>query len=145
MALKTSLSSMMRTVIHTEHAPKAIGPYSQAIRAHGFLFVSGQLGMNPKTMTLEDGGVQVQARRALDNMKAILEAGGSSLDSVVKTTVLLRDMSDFAAVNQVYSEYFPSNPPARACYAVANLPLNALVEIECVAAVEERAPPKASL
>jgi len=123
----------MRNVIKTVRAPSAIGPYSQAIEANGFLFISGQIGLVPETMEMIGPDVEQQAKQTLENMKAIIEAGGSKLDLVVKTTVLLRTMDDFAKVNAIYSQYFPSNPPARACYAVAGLPKNALVEIESVA------------
>eukprot|EP00002_Diphylleia_rotans_P006369 TRINITY_DN15755_c0_g1_i1.p1 TRINITY_DN15755_c0_g1~~TRINITY_DN15755_c0_g1_i1.p1 ORF type:complete len:127 (+),score=38.17 TRINITY_DN15755_c0_g1_i1:47-427(+) len=126
----------MKVVIHTDNAPKAIGPYSQAIAANGFLYVSGQLGMNPTTMELA-ADVQSQARQALENIKAILEAGGSSLANAVKTTVLLRDMKDFAAVNEIYVQFFTEKPPARACYAAAGLPRDALVEIECIAIIDQ--------
>eukprot|EP00002_Diphylleia_rotans_P012935 TRINITY_DN2525_c0_g4_i1.p1 TRINITY_DN2525_c0_g4~~TRINITY_DN2525_c0_g4_i1.p1 ORF type:complete len:141 (-),score=37.10 TRINITY_DN2525_c0_g4_i1:102-524(-) len=127
--------SNTKEVIHTDRAPKAIGPYSQAIAANGFLFVSGQLGLHPETMELA-ADVQGQARQALENLKAILEAGGSSLSGAVKTTVLLRDMKDFASVNEIYLTFFGENPPARACYAAAGLPRDALVEIECIATVD---------
>eukprot|EP01116_Phalansterium_solitarium_P005288 TRINITY_DN167_c0_g1_i2.p3 TRINITY_DN167_c0_g1~~TRINITY_DN167_c0_g1_i2.p3 ORF type:complete len:152 (+),score=60.82 TRINITY_DN167_c0_g1_i2:672-1127(+) len=126
--------SSSREVISSADAPKAIGPYSQAIKASGnFLFVSGQLGFDPKTGDFASADVEGQAKQALENMGAILKAGGSSFAQVVKTTILLKDINDFAKVNAVYGEYFPSNPPARATYAVAALPKNGLVEIEAVA------------
>eukprot|EP01116_Phalansterium_solitarium_P005287 TRINITY_DN167_c0_g1_i1.p1 TRINITY_DN167_c0_g1~~TRINITY_DN167_c0_g1_i1.p1 ORF type:complete len:133 (+),score=46.75 TRINITY_DN167_c0_g1_i1:67-465(+) len=126
--------SSSREVITSADAPKPIGPFSQAIKASGnLLFVSGQIGSDPKTGDFASPDVEGQAKQALENMGAILKAGGSSFAQVVKTTVLLRDMNDFAKVNAVYGEYFPSNPPARMTYAVAGLPKNALVEIEAVA------------
>jgi 2-iminobutanoate/2-iminopropanoate deaminase len=114
-------------------APVPIGPYSQAIDAGGTIFCSGQLGLDPETKQLVDGGVAAQAKRALENLSAVLEAGGSSLSAVVKTTIFLIDMSDFAAVNAVYATFFPELPPARSTIAVAALPLGGRVEIEAVA------------
>jgi reactive intermediate/imine deaminase len=122
-----------RVVVHSEHAPAAIGPYSQAIKANGLVFVSGCLGMDPATKKLVDGGVAAQTRKVLENMSHVLEAAGSSMPKVVKTTILLSSMADFGDVNTVYGEFFPSEPPARATYAVAGLPLGALIEIECIA------------
>lgn len=124
---------MSRQPIHTESAPKAIGPYSQAIIANGFVFCSGQTGIDPATGKLVEGDVQAQAERVLTNLKAVLEAAGTSLANVVKTTVFLHDMGDFQAMNAVYSRYFPENPPARTTVGNLNLPLNCLVEIEAVA------------
>ena len=124
---------MSREVVSTTGAPAAIGPYSQAIKANGFVFVSGCLGVDPTTSKMVDGGVDAQARQVLTNLKNIVEASGSSMDKVCKTTVLLADMSSFPVINAIYAEYFPSSPPARATFAVAGLPLGALVEIECVA------------
>lgn len=126
-------TTMDREVITTDKAPAAIGPYSQAIKAGGFVYVSGCIGMNPELKQIVPGGVGPECRQVLENLKAIVEASGSSIDKVVKTTILLKDMSFFAEVNGIYAEYFPLNPPARATFAVAGLPLGALVEIECVA------------
>lgn len=123
----------MKQIIHSEKAPKAIGPYSQAIRANGFLFVSGQLPVVPETGEFSEGGVAAQAKQSLENIRAILAQAGASLDDVVKTTVFIKDMDDFAAVNTVYAEYFTNNFPARACVEVARLPKGALVEIEVIA------------
>jgi len=125
---------MTREVIHTNQAPQPIGPYSQAIMAEGrFIFVAGQVGLDPAVGKLVEGGVEAQARQALENLKNILVAGGASLADVVKTTVLLQSIADFAAVNQVYATYFTQNPPARATFGGLELPAGALVEIECIA------------
>ena len=123
----------MPDVISTDRGPRAIGPYSQAIRANGFLFLSGQVSLDPATQQLVQGGIAAQTTRVLENLKAILEAAGSSLARVVKTTVYLKDMNDFAAMNEVYARYFPSAPPARATVEVARLPKDARVEIELIA------------
>ncbi len=123
---------MTRTQVRSSSAPAPVGPYSQAILAGGLVFVSGQLGINPATGTMPPT-VEEQAELALENLKAVLEAGGSSLDRVVKTTVLLADMKDFARVNGVYARYFSEPFPARAAYQVAGLPLGGLVEIEATA------------
>jgi 2-iminobutanoate/2-iminopropanoate deaminase len=122
-----------RTVIATELAPKAIGPYSQGIRANGCVFCAGQTPIDPETSRLIEGDVGAQTRRVLHNLGAILEAAGTSLSKVVKTTVFLTDMANFKAMNEVYAEFFPVNPPARSTFAVAGLPLGASVEIECIA------------
>ena len=124
---------MSRKTISTTEAPGAVGPYSQAVAANGMLFVSGQLGLDPGTGKFVEGGVEAQAERALDNMEAILKAAGLGMRDVVKTTVLLASMDDFAAVNAVYAVRFPENPPARAAFAVKTLPLQGLVEIEAIA------------
>lgn len=120
--------------ISTEKAPAAIGPYSQAIEHHGFIYVSGQLPIDPATGAFPEGGVKEQTRQSLMNMKAILEQAGSSMDKVLKTTVLLADMGDFGAMNEVYADFFAAPFPARCAFAVKMLPKGALVEIECVAA-----------
>ena len=120
--------------ISTEKAPAAIGPYSQAISHGGLIFVSGQLPIDPATGAFPEGGVEAQTRQSLMNIKSILEAAGSGMDKVVKTTVLLADMGDFSAMNGVYAEFFGNPFPARCAFAVKTLPKNALVEIECVAA-----------
>lgn len=124
----------MKKVISTAEAPQAIGPYSQAIEAGGFVFVSGQIPLIPATGELVEGSVEVQTARVLENLKAILEAAGSSLESVVKTTVYITNMDDFAKVNGIYGQYFEENPPARVCVEVSKLPKGALVEIDVIAA-----------
>lgn len=124
----------MKKVISTSEAPQAIGPYSQAIEAGGFIFVSGQIPLIPATGELVEGSVEVQTARVLENLKAILEAAGSSLENVVKTTVYITNMDDFAKVNGIYGQYFQENPPARVCVEVSKLPKGALVEIDVIAA-----------
>jgi 2-iminobutanoate/2-iminopropanoate deaminase len=126
-------TSENRQIISTPKAPKAIGPYSQAIRAGDFIFAAGQTGMDPSTMEVVTGGVEAQARQVLTNLQHVLEAAGSGMDRVVKTTVFLTDMANFAAMNTVYMEFFPENPPARSTVAVAGLPKGGLVEIEAIA------------
>lgn len=123
----------MKEIISTEKGPKAIGPYSQAVRANGFIYISGQGAIDPATGALVAGGIAEQTARALDNLKAIVEAGGSSLDHAVKVTVFLKDMNDFAAMNEVYTRYFPKNKPARTTVEVARLPLDLRVEIDLIA------------
>jgi 2-iminobutanoate/2-iminopropanoate deaminase len=124
---------MSKEVVQTPNAPSAIGPYSQAIIANGFVYTAGQLGVDPGTGKLIEGDVKAQTRQALENLTAILSAAGTSLSNAVKTTVFLANMDDFAAMNSVYAEYFHSNPPARSTIQVAKLPLAGLVEIEVVA------------
>ncbi len=124
---------MDRHVVYTDQAPQPVGPYSQAIAAGGSVFTAGQVGLVPGTTELAGGDVASQTRQALENLKAVLDAAGSGLDQVVKTTVFLKDIGDFAAMNEVYAEYFTDDPPARSAVEVARLPLDALVEIECVA------------
>ena len=126
---------MNREVIHTEKAPKAIGPYSQAIKAGDFLFVSGQVPFDPETMEIVEGGVVEQTTRVLENLKAILNEAGATFDNVVKTTVFIKDMNDFATINEIYAKYFDNNKPARACVEVARLPRDVKVEIEVIAAL----------
>ncbi len=123
----------VRDVIATERGPKAIGPYSQAIRAGGFLFISGQIPLDPLTGQLVEGDLARQIERVLENLKGIVEAAGSSLARAVKTTVYLKDLADFAAMNDVYGRYFPVNPPARATIEVARLPKDVRVEIDLIA------------
>jgi 2-iminobutanoate/2-iminopropanoate deaminase len=123
----------MKEIISTPNAPKAIGPYSQAVRANGFIFVSGQIPINPATGELVVGDIGQQTARILDNLKAIVEAAGSSLDRAVKVSVFLKDMGEFAAMNAVYAKYFPQNPPARATVEVARLPRDVGVEIDIIA------------
>lgn len=124
---------MNKEVISTEGAPAAVGPYSQAIASGDLVYTAGQIPMDPGTGKLAEGDVQVQAHRALKNLQAVLEAAGSSLDHVVKTTVFLQDIGDYAAVNEVYATYFGDSPPARSAVQVAALPLGARLEIEAVA------------
>lgn len=122
-------------IISTEKAPKALGAYSQAVVSNGFAFLSGQIPLDPATGQLIDGDAGAQTARVLENLKAVLEACGSSLGRVVKTTVYLKDMGDFARMNAVYAEYFPENPPARATVEAARLPRDVRVEIDCIATV----------
>ncbi len=124
---------MDRTVISTPNAPQAIGPYVQAIRAGGLVFVSGQLAVEPATGQLIDGDIGAMTRRIFANLNAVLEAAGSSLAKVVKVTVFLADMDDFQAMNQVYAEFFPASPPARSTVQVARLPREARIEVEAIA------------
>ena len=123
-----------RTVVSTEKAPAAIGPYSQAVRAGDLLFTSGQIPLKPDG-SLETGDVAAQTRRVLENLRAVLEAGGSSLNYVVKCTCFLKDMGHFAQMNEVYAEFFPDAPPARSAVEVARLPRDVLIEIEAVALI----------
>ncbi|MEK7667374.1 MAG: RidA family protein [Gemmatimonadota bacterium] len=121
--------------VATQHAPQAIGPYSQGVIANGFLYTAGQVALDPATMNLVPGDVKAQTARVLLNLKAILESAGTSLPKVVKTTVFLASMDDFAAMNEVYAAQFGTHRPARSTVAVKTLPKNALVEIDCVALV----------
>ncbi len=123
----------LKNPVHTDQAPAAIGPYSQAIRVDPWVWVSGQIPLDPRSGTLVSGEIEAQTRRVLDNLKAVLEAAGSSLDHVVKTTIYLRDIGDFPKVNEVYATYFQQTPPARATVEVSNLPKNARIEIDAVA------------
>jgi 2-iminobutanoate/2-iminopropanoate deaminase len=123
----------MSQVIATEHAPRAIGPYSQAVLANGFAFLSGQIPLDPATNQLVEGDVTVQTERVLENLKAVLEASGSSLAKVVKTTVFLRDMADFPRMNEVYARYFAVNPPARSTLQAAGLPRDVSIEVDAIA------------
>ena len=125
----------MKRVIETSKAPKAIGPYSQAIEVDNTLYCSGMIPIDPATNTLVEGGIEVQAERALQNVKNLLEASGSSLDKVVKTVVFIKDMNDFAKVNEIYAKYFTENYPARSCVEVARLPKDVLIEMEAIAEV----------
>jgi 2-iminobutanoate/2-iminopropanoate deaminase len=126
----------MKERIHTDHAPAAMGPYSQAIMLNGMVYTAGQTGVDPATGKLVEGGIEEQAHRVLKNVKAVLEAAGSSLDRVVKTTVFLSSMSDFAVMNGIYAQYFGTDtPPARSTVQVAGLPLGAMIEIETIAGV----------
>lgn len=123
----------MNKQIHTDNAPAAIGPYSQAIEAGGMVFASGQLPIDPATGSFAEGGIKEQTRQSLTNAKSILEAAGTSLAHVVKTTVFLSDMDNFGAMNEVYAEFFTAPFPARSAVAVKTLPKGALVEVECIA------------
>ncbi len=125
----------MKEIISTENAPGAIGPYSQAIKAGGFIFCSGQIPIDPATGTFVSDNVSEQTDQVLKNLSAVLEAAGSSLDGVVKTTVFLADMNDFGEMNEVYGKYFDTNKPARATVQAARLPRDARVEIECIALI----------
>jgi len=123
----------LRYVIESNEAPKAIGPYSQGIKAGGFVFVSGQVAIDPATQQVIQGDVKAQTERVCQNLKAILEAAGTDLESVVKSTVFLRSMADFAAMNEVYGRYFKNEPPARSTVAVVGLPKDVQVEIDVIA------------
>jgi 2-iminobutanoate/2-iminopropanoate deaminase len=123
----------MREIVATEHGPKAIGPYSQAVKANGFVFTAGQVALDPETGAMVGTEIKAQTVRVMENLKGIVEAAGSSLHKAVKTTVFLKDMNDFAAMNEIYAKYFPSAPPARSTVEVARLPKDARVEIEVVA------------
>ncbi len=120
-------------VVRTDKAPAAIGPYSQAIAAGGLLFCSGQVALDPATKSLVDGGVEEQTHQVLKNLRAVLEAGGASFKDVVKTTIYLADLDDFALVNEIYGKVFTENPPARATVQVSRLPLDVWVEIDAIA------------
>ncbi|WP_273211673.1 RidA family protein [Helicobacter rodentium] len=124
----------MLEIIATQNAPQAIGPYSQAIKANGVIYTSGQIGLNPQGILVE--GIEAQTRQVLNNLSEVLKAGGSSLQQVFKTTIFLSNMEDFALVNAIYAEFFGEHKPARSTVAVKTLPKNALVEIECVALAE---------
>ena len=123
----------MKEAIVTPNAPKAIGPYSQAVCANGFVFVSGQIAIDPKTQQVVDGNASMQTERVLENLKAIVEAAGSSMQHAVKATVYLADFEDYAAMNEVYSRYFSGNPPARSTVETPRLPRNVRVEIDLIA------------
>jgi len=125
---------MKKEIIKTKKAPLASGPYSQAIKTGNLLFLSGQISRNPETNEFIDGDIEVQTEQVLKNIKAVLEAGGSLLENVVKVTVYLRNIEDFALVNKVYSRYFENNLPARSCVEVSKLPKDAKIEIEAIAA-----------
>ena len=123
----------MKEVIHTDKAPAAIGPYSQAVKVGDLMFTSGQVPIDPETGAVVEGGIQEQARQSLNNIKAILNAAGTNMGAVVKTTVFLQDMNDFAAMNEVYAQFFQEPYPARSAVQVGRLPKDALVEIEAIA------------
>lgn len=123
---------MKREVIHTNNAPEAIGPYSQGIIVGDFVYTSGQIPINPATGVMESD-IKLATKQSMENIKAILEEAGTSLENVVKTSIFLKDLNDFAAVNEVYGTYFTENPPARSCVQVAKLPKDAVIEIEAIA------------
>ena len=125
----------MKTIISSASAPKAIGPYSQAVVINGMAYLSGQIPLDPSTNQLIEGGIEQQTERVLENLKAVLESAGASLASVVKTTVFLKDMAEFPKMNEVYSRYFAENPPARSTVQAAKLPRDVNVEIDCIAVV----------
>ena len=125
----------MREIVTSDRGPKPIGPYSQAVKANGFIFLSGQVGLDPKTGEMIPGDIRHQTERTLENIKGILEGSGSNLHHVVKATVFLKDMNDFSPMNEVYGCYFTTTPPARSTVQVARLPKDALVEIEVVATI----------
>ena len=125
----------MKDIVLTDKAPKPIGPYSQAVKSSGFLFASGQVALDPKTNEFFGGDIRQQTERAMENIKAVVEAAGSNLHHVVKTIVFLKNMSDFTAMNEVYGKYFTAAPPARSTVEVARLPKDALVEIEVIVAL----------
>lgn len=130
--IATSLAAAEdRTIVAPQKAPKAVGPYSQGIATDDFVFTSGQLPLNPDTNTIPQG-IEAQTKQSLDNVKAVLEAGGSSLDKAVKVTIFVKDLNDFNKVNEIYATYFTKNPPARSCVQVARIPRDALVEIEAI-------------
>lgn len=128
---------MKKNIVVAENAPKAIGPYSAGVTIGNFVYTAGQLGIDPKAGGFVAGGIEAETRQALKNLKAVLEAAGSSLENVIKTTVFLRDMDEFAAMNGVYAEFFTENFPARSAVQVARLPLDAAVEVEAVAVLNE--------
>ena len=123
----------MKDIVLTDKGPKPIGPYSQAVKSNGFLFASGQVALDPRTNEFIGGDIRQQTERAMENIKAVVEAAGSNLHHVVKSTVFLKDMNDFAAMNEAYGKYFAAAPPARSTVQVARLPKDALVEIEVIA------------
>jgi len=123
----------MKVGVHSDSAPKAIGPYSQAIKANGLVFISGQIPLDPESMQLVEGGIREQTERVMKNIKAVLQAAGSSLGRVVKTTVFLADLNDFAQMNEVYGSFFPETPPARSTVEVRRLPRDVKVEIDVIA------------
>jgi 2-iminobutanoate/2-iminopropanoate deaminase len=125
----------MKKIISTDRAPQAIGPYSQAVVSNGFAFLSGQIPLNPATGQMIDGDISAQTERVFENIKGLLEACGSSLDRVVKTTVFIKDMGEFAKMNDVYKRYFPENAPARSTIEASRLPRDVGIEIECIAVV----------
>lgn len=132
--LKKNNSQQMKNIIHTDKAPKAIGPYSQAVEINGMLFISGQIPIDPATSKIIEGGIKEQTEQVMQNIGAILTEAGYNFEDVIKSTCLLSDMDNFAAMNEVYGKYYAHNAPARAAYSVVKLPLGALIEIETIAA-----------
>ena len=128
---------LVKEVITSEAAPKAVGPYSQAIKAGNFLFLSGQLPLDPQTGNIAGDDIETQTRQSIENMRSILSATGASLSDVIKTTVLLKDIGHFSQMNQTYQEYFHTGAPARSCFEVSRLPKDALIEIESIAIIKE--------
>ncbi len=128
---------MSKKIISTENAPQAIGPYSQAVQAGNLLFVSGQIALEPQTGELVQGDVKTQTKRVMENLKGVVEAAGASLGQIVKCTIFLKSMDDFATVNEIYGSYFQSEPPARATVAVSTLPKNVDVEIDAIALLDQ--------
>ncbi len=126
-----------KTVVSTDQSPAAIGPYSQAIKANGLVFTSGQIPLDPATMQIVEGGIEAQAEQVMKNLRAVLEAAGSSIDRVVRTTCFVKDLGDFAAFNAVYATYFDEAPPARSTVQVARLPMDVMVEVDCIALAVE--------
>lgn len=126
----------MKDRVQTDNAPKAIGPYSQAIKANGLVFTSGQIPLDPATMQIVEGGIREQTERVMSNLEAVLQAAGSSLEGVVKTTVFLKDLTDFTEMNEVYGSFFKQTPPARSTVEVARLPRDVRVEIDVIALLE---------
>jgi len=126
---------MSKEIIHTDKAPAAVGPYSQAVRAGNLVYTAGQIGIDPATGKMQEG-LEAQARQVMANLQAVLEAAGAGFDAVVKTTIFITDMADFGVINGIYGAFFTDQPPARATVAVAQLPLGALVEIEAIALIE---------
>jgi 2-iminobutanoate/2-iminopropanoate deaminase len=124
---------MSKEIVRTEKAPEAIGPYSQAVKYGNLVFTSGSIGIDPVTGAFPEGGLQTQAKQCLENLKVILEASGSRLENVLKTTVFIKDMNDFSKINEIYGQYFTEKQPGRSCVEVARLPKDALIEIEAVA------------
>jgi 2-iminobutanoate/2-iminopropanoate deaminase len=127
---------MPRQIIHTENAPAAVGPYSQAVKIGNLVYTAGQIGINPATGEMQEG-LEAQARQVMANLQAVLEAAGAGFDTVVKTTIFITDMADFGVINGIYGAFFPQQPPARSTVAVAQLPLGALVEIEAIALIAD--------
>jgi 2-iminobutanoate/2-iminopropanoate deaminase len=132
-SIQSQREAILLHTVSTDRGPKAIGPYSQAIRANGFLFVSGQIALDPASGQIVTGGIREQTERVMENLRGILEAAGSSLAGVVKTTVFLKDMGEFAAMNEVYARHFSADPPARSTVEVARLPRDVSVEIDVIA------------
>jgi 2-iminobutanoate/2-iminopropanoate deaminase len=122
-----------KKIVQTDKAPKAIGPYSQAVRIENMVYTAGQIGLDPATMEIVRGGIEAETRQVLNNLNQVLEAANSGLNYVVKTTVFLRDMADFSKMNAIYAEFFPENPPARSTVAVKTLPKDVAIEIEAIA------------